>query len=77
VVRSAQASDLTIVRRRPVVFKEGEPPLIGLFLMMKSSELPDAMRARTWIEPPLVIREADGDVHPEYAAIKLSVGFSP
>jgi tRNA1(Val) A37 N6-methylase TrmN6 len=77
VFRSAQASDLTIVRRRPVVFKEGEPPLIGLFLMMKSSELPDAMRARTWIEPPLVIREADGDVHPEYAAIKLSVGFSP
>jgi tRNA1(Val) A37 N6-methylase TrmN6 len=77
VVRAAQSADLTIVRRRPVVFKEGESPLIGLFLMMASSDLPEAMRARTWIEPPLIIRAADGSVHPEYAAIKLSVGFSP
>ena len=77
VVRAAQAAGLTIVRRRPVVFKEGEPPLIGLFLMMTSSDLPEAMRARTWIEPSLIIRAADGSVHPEYAAIKLSVGFSP
>jgi tRNA1(Val) A37 N6-methylase TrmN6 len=77
VVHAAQAPGLTIVRRRPVVFKEGEPPLIGLFLMMTSSDLPEAMRARTWIEPPLIIRAADGSVHPEYAAIKLSVGFAP
>ena len=77
VVRSARTANLTIVRRRPVVFKEGEPPLIGLFLMMKAADLPDAMRARTWIEPPLVVRAADGSVHPEYAAVKLAVGFPP
>ena len=37
---------------------------------------PPAMN-RTWIEPPLVIRTADGTVHPEYAAVKLAVGFPP
>jgi tRNA1(Val) A37 N6-methylase TrmN6 len=77
VVGAARAADLTIVRRRPVVFKEKDPPLIGLFLMMTSVDLPEAMRTRTWIEPPLVIRAADGTVHPEYSAIKLAVGFSP
>ena len=29
------------------------------------------------VEPPLVIRSADGSVHPEYAAIKLAIGFPP
>jgi tRNA1(Val) A37 N6-methylase TrmN6 len=67
----------TIVRRRPVVFREGEPPLVGLFGMMRAVDLPDALRTRTWLEPALIIRAADGSVHPEYAAIKLSVGFPP
>jgi hypothetical protein len=35
------------------------------------------MHARTWEEPPLVIRTAAGDVHPEYAVVKLAVGFPP
>ena len=48
---AARLAALTIVRRRPVVFREGEPPL--------------------------VIRTSDGSVHPEYAAVKLSVGFPP
>jgi tRNA1(Val) A37 N6-methylase TrmN6 len=74
---AAHAASLTIVRRRPVVFRDGEPPLVALFLMMKAVDLPEAMRERTWVEPPLVIRAADGSVHLEYAAIKLAVGFPP
>jgi tRNA1(Val) A37 N6-methylase TrmN6 len=74
---AAHAADLAIVRRRPVVFKEGEPPLIGLLLMMRTHDLPEAVRARTWVEPPLVIRTDDGRVSVEYAAIKMSVGFPP
>ena len=74
---TAHAADLAIVRRRPVVFKEGEPPLIGLFLMMRASDLPASSRARTWVEPSLVIRTADGRVSDEYAAVKLAVGFPP
>jgi tRNA1(Val) A37 N6-methylase TrmN6 len=74
---AARTAELTIVRRRPVVFKEGEAPLIALFAMMRRQDLPEQMRDRTWVEPPLVIRAADGSVHAEYSAVKLSIGFPP
>lgn len=77
VEAAATAATLTIVRRRPVVFKAGEPPLVTLFLMTRAQDLPELMRARTWVEPPLVIRAEDGSVHAEYAAVKLAVGFPP
>jgi tRNA1(Val) A37 N6-methylase TrmN6 len=72
-----RGAGLAIVRRRPVVFKEGEPPLIGLFAMTRAVDLPEPLRAHTWVEPPLVIRAADNRVHPEYQAVKLSIGFPP
>jgi tRNA1(Val) A37 N6-methylase TrmN6 len=74
---AAHIPELTIVRRRPVVFKEGEDPAVGLFLMMRAIDVPDSMRGQTWVEPPLVIRTADGRVHPDYAAVKLAIGFHP
>ena len=74
---AAREADTVVVRRRPVVFREGEPPLVGLFLMMRSTDLPPAARARSWVEPPLIIRASDGSVHPEYAAVKLAIGFPP
>ena len=74
---AARAAETTIVRRRPVVFREGEAPLVGLFLMMRATDLPIRARDRTWVEPALIIRTADGSVHPEYAAVKLAVGFPP
>jgi tRNA1(Val) A37 N6-methylase TrmN6 len=77
VEQAAADAALVIIRRRPVVFREGEPPLITLFAMVRASDLPPAMHAQTWVEPPLVIRDANGAVHPEYAAIKLSIGFPP
>ena len=77
VEAAAADASLSIVRRRPVVFKEGEPPLITLFAMTRAEDLPPEARGRTWVEPPLVIRAADGRVHPEYAAVKLSIGFPP
>ena len=77
VEAAAASAGLVIVRRRPVVFKEREPPLITLFGLMRATDLPEAMRGRTWVEPPLVIRTASGEVHPEYAAVKLSIGFPP
>ncbi len=74
---AARAAETVIVRRRPIVFREGEPPLVGLFLMMRAADLPVPARDRTWVEPPLIIRAAGGSVHPEYAAVKLAVGFPP
>ncbi len=77
VIAGAKAAGLVIVRRRPVVLREGERPLLGLFVMMRTTDLPEAMRSLTWSEPPLVIRATDGSVHPEYSAVKLSFGFPP
>jgi tRNA1(Val) A37 N6-methylase TrmN6 len=77
ILGGAAAAGLVIVRQRTVVLREGQPHLLGLFVMMRAEDLPEAMRARAWIEPPLVIRAADGSIHPEYAAVKLSFGFPP
>ncbi len=77
VKTGANEAGLTIVRRRPVLLREGERPLLGLFGMMRSEDLPERMRGQTWSEPPLIIRARDGSVHPEYSAVKLSFGFPP
>ena len=73
----AAAAGLVIVRWRPVVLREGERPLLGLFGLMRAEDLPEGMRAKTWTEPSLIIRTITGAVHPEYAAVKLSFGFPP
>ena len=77
IAAAAKQSDLTVLRQRPVVLREGEPPLLGLFLMMRKADLPENMHDQTWHEPPLIIRTKDGAIHPEYAAVKLSFGFPP
>ncbi|MDF1826461.1 MAG: methyltransferase [Verrucomicrobiales bacterium] len=77
VVDGARAAGLTILRQRAIVLREPEPPLLGLFVMMKNADLPESMHGRTWREPTLTIRCEDGSIHPEYAAVKLSFGFPP
>jgi tRNA1Val (adenine37-N6)-methyltransferase len=77
VRQSAAEAGLVIIRWRPVVLREGNRPLLGLFAMMRAEDLPEWMRREPWTEPPLVIRKADGSIHPEYSAIKLSFGFPP
>lgn len=65
---------LALLRRRDIVFKEGEAPLIAVFCAMRSGDLPPR---EPLAEGPLVIRRRDGSVHPEYAAIRMSFGFPP
>ena len=74
---AAEKAGLALVRWRPVVLREGEPPLLGLFGLMRANDLPEWMRNQTWTEPPLTIRNAEGGVHGEYSAIKLAFGFPP
>jgi tRNA1Val (adenine37-N6)-methyltransferase len=66
---------LHLLRRRDVVFREGDPPLISLFAACRRDDLP--ANAPTFLEPPLVIRGRDGSVPTEYSAIRLSFGFPP
>ena len=77
IIGAAGDSGLIIVRWRPVVLREGDPPLLGLFGMFKGEDLPQSLRRQTWSESPLVIRTRDGAVHPEYSAVKLAFGFPP
>ncbi len=70
-----RTNDLVLLRRRDVVFKEGESPMISLFAATRATDLPSGREA--WVEPPLVIRRRDGSVHPEYAAVRISFGFPP
>ncbi len=77
VEAAAKNSGLVIVRKRPVIFREGDPPLVGLFGMMRADDLPEWFRGQTWTEPDLIIRARDGKIHPEYSAVKLAIGFPP
>ncbi len=77
LLAAARTNDLVIVRQRPVVFREGDPPLIGLFGLMRAADLPAWFRSHSWTEPDLTIRTRDGKIHPEYSAVKLAIGFPP
>lgn len=77
VEEGARNAGLVIVRRRSVVFREGEPPLVALFGLMRAADLPEWFRRQTWLEPDLIIRTRDGKIHPEYSAVKLAIGFPP
>jgi tRNA1(Val) A37 N6-methylase TrmN6 len=66
---------LALIRRRDVVFKEGEPPLITLFAAARADDIPPTYRPL--IEAPLTIRRTDGGVPDEYSAIRMSFGFPP
>jgi tRNA1(Val) A37 N6-methylase TrmN6 len=74
---AARDSGLVIVRKRPVIFREGDPPLVALFGLMRAEDLPEWFRGQTWTEPGLVIRTLKGEIHPEYSAVKLAIGFPP
>jgi tRNA1Val (adenine37-N6)-methyltransferase len=66
---------LALVRRRDVIFKEGEPPMITLFAATREGDIPATYQP--FVEAPLVIRARDGSVPREYSAIRMSFGFPP
>ncbi len=77
VFDAARAAGLCVVRWRPVALRAADGPLLGLFLMQRASDLPEAMRERCWEEPTLEVRDTNLEIHPEYLAVKLAFGFPP
>jgi tRNA1(Val) A37 N6-methylase TrmN6 len=75
--KAVAASGLTTLTRRDVVFREGNEPLVSLFSCARTADLPPYMKNVTFVEPPLIVRTKDGQVHPEYATVKLTMGFRP
>ncbi len=78
MVAAARESDLVIVRKRPVIFREGDPPLIALHGMMRavrsSGVVSRSNLDRTTADHS---RTRGGKIHPEYSAVKLAIGFPP
>jgi len=68
-------ANLKLIRRRDIVFKEGETPLITLFAASRKADIPATYEPL--VERPLTIRRKDGGVDAEYSAIRLSFGFPP
>lgn len=77
VREAAQSAGLSVIRERPIIFKEGQAPLIGVFAMALAHHLPESFRDQSWKEPPLIIRNPEGKVHPEYARVKMTMGLPP
>jgi tRNA1(Val) A37 N6-methylase TrmN6 len=74
-LEAAAGAGLIVIRRRDVIFREGDPPLVTLFAASRAEDIPTTFQA--FREPPLTIRTRDGGVDPEYSAVRLSFGFPP
>lgn len=75
VQQAAKEHGLHILRWRKVILKEGRDYALGLFCLHRLNHLSD--QPPTWQEPDLIIRRADGTLHPEYQSIKPAFGFPP
>lgn len=71
------ANGLLLLRRREVVFREGETPLISLFAAARREDLPAIFPQEPFVELPLVVRLADGRFSREYELVRMSFGFPP
>ena len=73
--RAIADNSMILLRRRDVIFKEGEVPLIALFAAGRAEDFPAGLPAI--IEPPLTVRRRDGTIDQEYGGVRLSFGFPP
>jgi tRNA1Val (adenine37-N6)-methyltransferase len=75
-----QDAGLLLLRRQDVVFKEGEPYGLGLFVGSRAQDLPSTFRevaALPALAAPITIRRRDGRVDPSIALVRLAMGFPP
>lgn len=81
----AREAGLVIVKMRPIVLKEGDPALLAVCTMMRADHVSEGTVTQAsagangalFCEPNLIIRKADGSIHPEYSIVKMSIGFPP
>jgi tRNA1(Val) A37 N6-methylase TrmN6 len=83
VARAAQAYEgagLLLLRRQDVIFKEGDPYGIALFVGCRRGDLaPEFGQAAQLpaLPPPITVRRRDGSVDPGIALVRLAMGFPP
>lgn len=74
-LKAVDDAGLALIRRRDIVFRLGDPPVITLFAASRREDIP--VQYNAFVEPPLTIRHAGRATDPEYSAIRLSFGFPP
>jgi len=67
-------AELHILTLRDVIPKVALPPLFSLFACAKKS---DALATTTRVEPPLIVRDVNGEHTPEMHAVREGFGFTP
>lgn len=70
VAAAAEASGLHLATTLPVVLREGRPPHLALYELVRASATPAELA-------PLVVRRADGQRSADYAAARETMGFPP
>lgn len=71
---------LLCLHRREIVFKADEPYGLDVFAAGRRQDYPAEFGLRAEcpeVEPPILIRRADGSVDPGIARLRLAVGFPP
>lgn len=80
VARAIADAGLLSLRRREVIFKEGQAYGLDLWVAGRIGDYPEEFAARTScpeVEAPIIVRYADGRVHPSIALVRLGLGFPP
>jgi len=75
-----EKAGLLLLRRQDVLFKEGADYGIALFAGSRRTDLPPDFEGAAELPalaPPIVIRRADGRIHPSIALVRLAMGFPP
>lgn len=80
VAKALAEAGLLALRRREVVFKEGQAYGLDLWISAQPEDFPEDFATRTAcpeVEAPITIRRADGSVHPSIALVRIGLGFPP
>ncbi len=80
VAKAIDDAGLLALRRREVIFKEGQPYGLDLWISARPDDFPDGFGARMGcpeVEAPITIRYPDGRVHPTIALVRVGLGFPP
>jgi tRNA1Val (adenine37-N6)-methyltransferase len=78
LLAACEETGWSCIRRRAVIPREGEAPLLDLFLLGRTQDLPASfVSGGGYEEAPLLIRDRAGKPSREYQAVKLSFGFPP
>jgi tRNA1(Val) A37 N6-methylase TrmN6 len=78
--KALAAAGLLALRRREVIFKEGQAYGLDLWAAGRESDFPEGFGDRAAcpeVEAPILIRYADGRVHPSIALVRVGLGFPP